>query len=429
MLNVLSLINYGLIFIFGVLLSVLFAGVDNTQKNRRTIFCFIIILCLVQAISWRFLGYEITVKIYPVMIHIPLILYIAFYLKRSFPIALVSVLCAYLCCQTPQWLATVALYLFDSRIGYFITNSLALFPVFYLLERYVVASVNRLINLSKKSQLLFGIVPLLYYLFDYTTTIYTDLLFQGNKFVVLFMPSVVSMFYFIFINFHYNEIQRRSHAEKESMLLSVQIKQAKKDLNEFWEQQEKTAIYRHDMRHHLNLIAGFLADGDTGKSMEYINRVQSNIMEVTPIRYCENNTVNLILSYYAHKADTGNITLTVDAQIRQNIPILETELCALLSNGLENAFNACSQVEDVRARTIQFMCKVHNEKLVIFIENSFTGMVIEENGLPKSTQPDHGFGIKSMVMIIDKYSGCYSYTAEDGIFTLRIVLPLMKEQI
>lgn len=429
MLNVLSLINYGLIFIFGVLLSVLFAGVDNTQKNRRTIFCFIIILCLVQAISWRFLGYEITVKIYPVMIHIPLILCISFYFKRSFPIAFVSVLCAYLCCQTPQWLATVALYLFDNKIAYFIANSFVLFPVFYLLKRYVVASVNRLINLSKKSLLLFGIVPLSYYLFDYTTTIYTDLLFQGNKFVVLFMPSVVSMFYFIFINFHYNEIQRRSHAEKESMLLSVQIKQAKKDLNEFWEQQEKTAIYRHDIRHHLNLIAGFLADGDIDKSMEYINRVQSDIMEVTPIRYCENNTVNLILSYYAHKADTGNITLTVDAQIRQHIPILETELCALLSNGLENAFNACTQVEDIRDRAIHFKCKVHKEKLVINIENSFTGVVIEENGLPKSAQPGHGFGIKSMVMIINKYSGCYSYTAKDGIFTLRIVLLLTKEQI
>jgi hypothetical protein len=237
------------------------------------------------------------------------------------------------------------------------------------------------------------------------------------------------MFYFIFINFHYTEIQRRSNAEQESMLLSVQIKQAKKDLNEFWEQQEKTAIYRHDMRHHLNLIASFLADGDIEKSMEYINRVQTNIMEVTPIRYCENNTVNLILSYYACKAETDKITLTVDAQIRQNIRIIETELCALLSNGLENAINACNKVEDVRARTIHFKCKVHKENLVIFIENSFTGVVIKENGLPKSTQPDHGFGIKSMVMIIDKYSGCYSYSAENGIFTLRIVLPLLKEQI
>jgi uncharacterized membrane protein (GlpM family) len=429
MLNILSLLNYGLIFIFGVLLSVLFAGVDNTQKNRRTILYFIIILCLVQIISWRFLGYEKMVKIYPAMIHIPLMLFIAFYLKRSFPISLVSVLCAYLCCQTPQWLATVSLYLFNSRTAYFIANSLALFPVFYLLKRYVVASVNRLLNLSKKSLLLFGIVPLFYYLFDYTTTIYTDLLFQGSKIVVLLMPSIVSMFYFIFINFHYNEIQRRSNAEQESMLLSVQIKQAKKDMNEFWEQQEKTAIYRHDMRHHLNLIAAFLAEGDIGKSMDYINRVQSNIMEITPIRYCENNTVNLILSYYARKAETGNITLTVDAQIRQNIPIVETELCALLSNGLENAFNACTQVEDVRARTIHFKCKMHKEKLVIFIENSYTGVVIKENGLPKSTQQGHGFGIKSMVMIIDKYNGCYSYSAENGIFTLRIVLPLIKEHL
>ncbi|MDF2905377.1 MAG: signal transduction histidine kinase regulating citrate/malate metabolism [Herbinix sp.] len=426
MLNVLSLMNYGLIFIFGLLLSVMFAGVDKTKKNRNTVLCIIVLLCLVQIICWRYLGYESTVKIYPIIIHIPLTLLIAFYFKRGLPIAFVSVLCAYLCCQTPQWFATVSLNLFDSRVAYFITNSLVLFPVFYLLKRYVVASVNRLMNLSRKSLVLFGIIPLFYYLFDYTTTIYTDLLYQGIKLVVLFMPAMLSMFYFVFINFHYNEIQRRSNAENETMLLSVQMRQAEKDLNEFWEQKERTAIYHHDMRHHLNLIAGFLKDGDTMKVMEYINQVQSDIIEVTPVRYCENNTVNLILSYYTNKAESGHVTFTVDAQVPQNISITETELCALLSNSLENAFNACTQIEDSKARTVHFICKVRKEKLLISIENSFAGMVIEENGLPKSDRPGHGFGTKSMVMIINKYSGYYTFTAKDGIFTLRILLPLTK---
>ena len=426
MLNVLSLINYGLIFLFGLLLSVMFAGVDNNRKNLIRVCIITFVLGLLQIGSWYFLGYEITVKIYPFIIHIPLTLLITFNFKRGFPIAFVSVLCAYLCCQTPQWFATVALYLFDNRIAYLIVNSLTLFPVFYLLKRYVVASVNRLITLSKKSLLLFGIVPFFYYFYDYTTTIYTDLLFQGSKIAVLFMPSIVSMLYFVFINFHYNEIKRRSHAENESMLLSLQMKQAEKDLNEFWKQQEKSAIHRHDMRHHLNLIAGFLADGDSLNAMGYINRVQSSIMELTPIRYCENNTVNLILSYYANKADTDHISFTVNAQVPQNLPMIDTELCALLSNGLENAFIACSLLEDEQARTVLIHCKVRKEKLLISIENSYSGKVIEENGLPKSTKPDHGFGVKSMVMIIDKYKGYYSYSAKDGLFTLRVLLPLMK---
>ncbi len=422
--DVLGLINYGLIFLFGLLLSVMFAGIDNTQRNRKAILCIVILLCLVQILSWRFLGYDITVKIYPVIIHLPLILLITFYFKRSLPISIVSVLSAYLCCQTPQWFATVSLYLFDSRVAYLITNSLALFPVFYLLRRYVTASVNRLMNLSKKSLLLFGIIPIFYYLFDYTTTIYTDVLFQGIKIAVLFMPSVVSMFYFIFINFHYNEIQRRSIAENESMLLSIQMKQAKKDLSDFWNQQEATAIHRHDMRHHLNLITGFLSEGDTVKAIEYINQVQSTIIEATPIRYCENSTVNLILSYYAGKSESDHIAFSVNAQVPKDISIAETELCALLSNGLENAFNACTKMGEEQTRRIHFQCKVRKEKLLILIENSFDGTLIEENGLPKSSQSGHGFGMKSMMMIIKKYHGYHSYSANKGIFTLRILLPL-----
>ncbi len=420
----LTLINYGLLLIFGALLSILFAGGEITKKNYRAVLIFILYLLLAELISWLALGHRNTEKIYPFIIHIPLMIFITRYFKRSRLIAIVSVLFAYLCCQTPQWFATVALYLFDSQTAYLFVNSLAFFPVFYLMRRYVVSAVNQLISLSNKTLLIFGIVPLFYYLFDYSTTIYTDLLFQGRKSIILFMPSVVPTVFFVFMIIHYNEIERRSKTEHENMLMSLQINQAEKDLKVFLASQEQAAIYRHDMRHHLTLIAGHLADGDPTKSMEYINSVQTNIKEITPIRYCENNTVNLIFSHFAYKAAQYQIAFSVNAFIPQSISITETDLCALLSNGLENAVNACLQMTAEQTKTIYINCRLHKEKLLILIENSFTGKVAEEQGLPKSDQPGHGFGVKSMVMIINKYKGYYSYTAEKGIFTSRIILPL-----
>lgn len=424
MVTALSLFNFGFLLIFGVLLSVYFAGVEKTFKNRRAVILFILTMLLLQTILWATLGYEITRKIYPLVTHLPLAIFITLYYKKNWTISFVCVLTAYLCCQTPQWFASVGLSLFGSKTAYHIINLLTILPVLYFLKRYVVSSVNQLMNISRRSLLMFGIVPLMYYLFDYTTTVYTDILYQGIEMAVLFMPSVVSMFYFVFIIIYYKEMQLRSNVESLNMLLSVQIKQSKKDLDIFWETQEKAAIYRHDMRHHLNLIGGFLADGDTKNARNYINRTQSAVEEITPVRYCENNMINLILSYIMCKAKASSITFTIDVQIPQNISIVETELCALLSNSLENAVNACAQVEDEKSRIIHMNSKVHKGKLLIFIENSYTGEVITENDLPKSTQQGHGFGVKSIVMIIDKYKGYYSYTAKDGIFTLRIVLPL-----
>lgn len=424
MVTVITLIHYGLLLIFGALLSILFAGGEISRKNHRAIIIFIIYMLLAELISWLTLGYKGTEKIYPFIIHIPLMFFISRYFKQRKLIAVVSVLFAYLCCQIPQWFATVALYLFDSQIAYSVVNSLAFFPVFYLLKRYATSAVNQLISLSNKSLLIFGSLPLLYYLFDYSTTIYTDLLYQGRKPIILFMPSVLPMVFFVFMIIHYNEIERRSKVEYENILMSLQINQAEKDLEVFLASQEQAAIYRHDMRHHLTLITGYLAEGNPEKSMEYINSVQSNIKKITPIRYCENNTINLIFSHFAYKAEQFQIAFSVSAYIPHNIPITETDLCALLSNGLENAMNACRQIKSEQERRIYINCRLHKEKLLILIENSFTGKIKEEHGLPKSDQPGHGFGVKSMVMIINKYRGYYSYTAENGVFTSRIILPL-----
>lgn len=423
MLTFFELAYYILILVFGVLITAMFAGVDNIRRNRISLLCLILLLFLAQVLGYWLIGYDMTAKLYPVLTHVPMTLLIAFYYRRGVTVAFVSVISTYLCCQIPQWAATVAFNMSESRNVYFITYSIVLFPVFFLLKRYVVTSVNRLITISKKSALLFGVVPLIYYVFDYGTTTYTDLLFQGTKAAVLFMPSLISMFYFAFIIFHYHEIKLRGDAVNERILLSTQMKQAKKDLKEFWEVQEKAAIYRHDMRHHLNLIAGFLTDGDAKKATEYISQVQSNIEEITPVRYCENSTVNLILSYYANKAASDDITLTIDAQFPQNITIAETELCALLSNGLENAFRASSLVGLEKERTVRFYSMIQERTLKIIIENSFIGEDFMEQNQPISNQQMESYGFKSMIMIISKYKGSYTYKAENGIFTLSIVLP------
>mgnify|MGYP001323223248 FL=1 len=108
----------------------------------------------------------------------------------------------------------------------------------------------------------------------------------------------------------------------------------------------------------------------------------------------------------------------------QNLSISETELCALLSNGLENAIEAAAQVEDEKLRKVRISCQTHKGNLLISIENIFTGQLTMENGLPQSNREGHGFGVKSIAMIADKYNGYFSFEANGEICTLRIALPL-----
>jgi sensor histidine kinase regulating citrate/malate metabolism len=61
---------------------------------------------------------------------------------------------------------------------------------------------------------------------------------------------------------------------------------------------------------------------------------------------------------------------------------------------------------------------------LISIENIFTGQLTMENGLPQSNREGHGFGVKSIAMIAEKYNGYFSFEAKGEIYTLRIALPL-----
>lgn len=118
------------------------------------------------------------------------------------------------------------------------------------------------------------------------------------------------------------------------------------------------------------------------------------------------------------------MVFSVEAQLPRDIPLPETELCVLLSNGLENAIEAASQVEDEQFRKVRVSCNIHKNNLLIYIDNSFSGKIAMENGLPQSGREGHGFGSKSMVMIAEKYNGYCSFVKTDEIFMLRVVLPL-----
>lgn len=212
--------------------------------------------------------------------------------------------------------------------------------------------------------------------------------------------------------------------ELENINLQLLMKQSEFEMAALQETQEISAVYRHDMRHHLALIAGCLADGESQKAEEYVRIAQTDIDKITPNRYSENNTVNLIISSFAAKARGNGVALSVDAGLPASLELPETELCALLSNGLENAITAAARVDDEHFRTVRISCQTHKGNLLIFIQNSFTGEVVMEDGLPQSRLEGHGFGVKSMAMIAEKNNGYCSFTAEDEIFTVKIVLPL-----
>ncbi|TWH59419.1 GHKL domain-containing protein [Desulfitobacterium sp. LBE] len=408
--------RYFVALLFGAAVAVSFAGMGRTRKNHLALGCFTVILFMLQLASLRLWGMEMTIKIYPLLSHLPVAVFIALYLKRSWLISLTSMFVSFLCCQPPRWIGTVAGEIFDSasmdHAGY-IAGALLMY---YFLQKYAVKSVRHLMERSLESCLLFGAMPAFYYLFDYAATVYTNFMYSGTRAAVQFMPFVTAAFYFVFVLLYYAETQKQAALQRERDMLDAQFRLAQTEFASLRQLQQNAATYRHDMRHHFSLLHGLAAEGRIEELREYLRTAQSDIDAITPTRFCENETVNLILSAFATKAKQGGILLTMDARLPDSLPFSDTELCSLLSNALENAIQASAQIADSSKRLIRLRVYAKNTKLCLDIRNRYQTEPVFHQDLPVSKAEGHGFGTKSMAHIVEKHGGVFQFSVKDGWF-------------
>lgn len=264
----------------------------------------------------------------------------------------------------------------------------------------------------------------MYYIFDYSTTVYTDLLYSGNPFSVQFMPSVMAIFYFFFLLVYHSRLEKQEKAQYERDLFSLQLRQSELEFSAIRQMQAQARQYRHDLRHHFALLLELAEAGELQKIKDYLHNAGEDLDAFTQKRFCENDVVNLLLSHFTGLAERADVKLSVDAVLPSALPFEDTELCCLLSNGLENAILAAGRVTDPAKRTVHVHLRLRQKNLLLSIQNSYTGKVTITDGLPVTNRKEHGFGTQSIVSIVNSYAGQVSFSAEDNIFLLRVMLPM-----
>lgn len=414
-------ISYVAILLFGTAVSFCFAGITAEKKNVLSLLLFCTLELILQITILRCFGKEWMRQLYPVITHFPLIFFLVLVHKCKWLNAAISVLSAYLCCRIPWWFCHFFKLFFREKIIYTAAYVIVACLTFAGIYKYIAKPTEHFINHSKKSALLIGTVPLFYYCFDYTAAVYTNRLYSGSRALIQFIPTMVSFVYFLFIVIYYRELSLKEEVRHQAETLTLQLQHAAATLDNMRQLQENTITYRHDMRHHLGYIQTLASSGNLENLQKYICTIQSDIEAVTPKKFCQNEVINLILSTYDLKSKKNGVSFDVHADVPDNISISDTNLCALLSNALENALNAAKKTT---GKTISVHLTVRSSSLLIQISNPFYGEARFQNNLPVSPNENHGFGTKSIAAIVDSYNGQYEFSAEDNLFTLRILLPL-----
>ena len=95
----------------------------------------------------------------------------------------------------------------------------------------------------------------------------------------------------------------------------------------------------------------------------------------------------------------------------------------MFGNAVENAVTAVSGLEEEK-KVISITSIVKGGFMNICITNYFDGSIMMRDGLPMSENDGHGFGVRSMRMIVEKYGGRISVTVKEDLFMLNMFFPL-----
>ena len=416
-----SLLNGIAVSLFGSILAASFCGALSDPKKRRIFWCCMVLIPLLQGGACMIWEMELLRKLYPLMVHLPLTLILWGLVRRPLW-ALISVLFAYLCCQLRRWFALLTVLLLDG--GPMLQDGIELLltlPLLWLLLRFVSPAVGRLAEYPTMTQIQFGLIPAVYYLFDYVTVVYTDLLAGGSPVVLEFMPFVCCAAYVVFLLHLSREEERRVRLQQAKDVLALQLSHSMREIAALRESQDQTRRYRHDLRHHLQYVASCIEHGQTMQAQDYISGISEEIEAQKIRQYCENESANLILSAYAGRADREGIELKVQGALPPFLLVSDSDLCVLLSNALENALYACRPLAAKgQACTIDVQMYEQQRKIFLQITNPCGEEVRLEQGIPVTDRPGHGTGVKSICAITEKYGGVYSFLIRDQHFILRV---------
>ena len=213
--------------------------------------------------------------------------------------------------------------------------------------------------------------------------------------------------------------QQRFKAQER---MNQQIEQQKGYYQALTEQVLAEREARHNFRHQVAAIKGFLDKDDIQGLRDYCDDLELEQMGKVDIPYTGNAAADGVLYHYGCLARAKNIDFSVCCQLK-NLSIPDTDLCSILGNALDNAVTAAGQADG--KRFVEVASEKRHDMLLITVDNSFDGVLLQENGRiysKKRKNKQEGIGILSIKKMCEKHGGISKFEADGNRFQASFLL-------
>lgn len=208
--------------------------------------------------------------------------------------------------------------------------------------------------------------------------------------------------------------------EQQLYMISRNTEEQKKMMEGFREE-------RHNFINKLIVLKDDMEHREKERALEELNRLMQELPGKSIISNCGNSTVDALINFKNITAEKAGVAFRLKIFIPANLPINQCDLGVVMGNALDNAIEAAEQY-DGTDKFVEIIMGVKKEALVLTIKNSFCNEIRKDKqGNLLSTKSDgnrHGYGVKSIRRVAEKYNGEVLIETEKQLFLMTVIMNL-----
>lgn len=184
----------------------------------------------------------------------------------------------------------------------------------------------------------------------------------------------------------------------------------------------------HDLKHQIAVLR---ADLGAEQKLDCLDQIERDIRAYESQNQTGNKVLDAILASKTAYCLEHGITLTCLADGAALDFMGVVEVSALFGNALDNAIEGVGRLPDPEQRLIRLSVGRQKGFLCVKVENRCLDSLVVRGELPRTTKEDkslHGYGLKSIRATAERYGGSATVQAENGWFTLGIMIPIPAGQ-
>lgn len=191
---------------------------------------------------------------------------------------------------------------------------------------------------------------------------------------------------------------------------------------EYKEYQKNLDKLRHDMKNHFLAVSGLLEQHKYGQAQSYLAEIQGIAQTGCYPALTGNEMADIIIGAKYRLIKEGGIAFRFEGSFGDTGRIQPREICILLANALDNAIEACMEVEG--ERFIRIVAGENENHVCISVVNSVKNIRKSRNGRFLSTKKEkslHGIGMQNMREVLGRYNGEMFAEQSDGQFRVDMI--------